>query len=84
MLSTFNEDLLRWGMECFYSLIFNKKIRFFDTVGLNSASEQSKLIDALLIAHRYLNRCETGFQVWRFVETYNSKKLFNALDNIDK
>ncbi|KAK0163148.1 hypothetical protein PV327_006856 [Microctonus hyperodae] len=83
MPSTFNEDLLRWGMECFYSLIFNKKNGFLDNVGLNIASEQSKLIDAILIAHRYLNRCETGFQVWRFVETYNSKKLFNALDTID-
>ncbi|KAI4501604.1 hypothetical protein M0802_003481 [Mischocyttarus mexicanus] len=79
----FNEDITRWGSECFFTLIFDKKLGFIDSTGQNPTSEPAIFIDALTTAHKYLSRCETGFQVWRFFDTPFSKKLFSACDVID-
>ncbi|XP_044009297.1 cytochrome P450 CYP12A2-like isoform X2 [Aphidius gifuensis] len=80
----FNKYLLRWSMECFSVLIFNRRLGFLDSSGLNPSSEPSKIIAALFEAHYYLSKCETGFQVWRFINTPFSKKLFRACDVIDE
>ncbi|KAI4488966.1 hypothetical protein M0804_004464 [Polistes exclamans] len=79
----FNEDITRWGSECFFTLIFDKKLGFIDSTGQNPTSEPAIFIDALTTAHKYLSRCETGFQVWRFFDTPFSKRLFSACDVID-
>ncbi|XP_043675939.1 probable cytochrome P450 301a1, mitochondrial isoform X1 [Vespula pensylvanica] len=79
----FNEDIARWGSECFFTLIFDKKLGFLDSTGQNPTSEPAIFIDALTTAHKYLSRCETGFQVWRFFDTPFSKRLFSACDVID-
>lgn len=71
-------------MECFCDLTFNKRLGFLEPVGYNSSSEASKLINALTTAHKYMSRCETGFQVWRFFLTPFAKKLFEACDVLDK
>lgn len=84
MPETFDKDLLRWAMGCFSVLIFNKKMGFMDPKALSIASEQTKVIDAVVIAHENLSHCETGFQVWRFVDTLFSKRLFNACDVISR
>ncbi|KAK2585165.1 hypothetical protein KPH14_008667 [Odynerus spinipes] len=81
--SNFNEDVTRWGSECFFTLMFDKKLGFLEATGQNSTSEPAIFIDALTTAHKYLSRCETGFQVWRFFETPFSKRLFAACDAID-
>ncbi|KAL2724541.1 hypothetical protein V1478_009054 [Vespula squamosa] len=54
-----------------------------DEVRQNPTSEPAIFIDALTVAHKYLSRCETGFQVWRFFDTPFSKRLFSACDVID-
>ncbi|XP_076396038.1 putative cytochrome P450 12a5, mitochondrial isoform X2 [Megachile rotundata] len=80
---TFHEDILRWGMECFCSLTFNKHLGFLEPAGYNSTSETSRIINALSVAHKYMSRCETGFQVWRFFLTPFARKLFDACDVLD-
>lgn len=79
----FHEELTRWGMECFSLLMFNKSFGFLDVTDLYSRSEAARFLDALNAAHTYMSRCESGFQVWRFVETPNSRRLFAACDTID-
>nr|ARN17952.1 cytochrome P450-29 [Cephus cinctus] len=79
----FIEELTRWSMECFSILMFNRRLGFLESTGLNVASEPARIIEALTTAHVYLSRCETGFQVWRFFETPFAKKLFGACDVID-
>ncbi|XP_017890644.1 probable cytochrome P450 12a5, mitochondrial [Ceratina calcarata] len=79
----FHEDLLRWAMECFCNLTFNKHLGFLESAGYNSTSEASRIINALAMAHKYMSRCETGFQVWRFFLTPFAKKLFDACDVLD-
>lgn len=81
---SFYEDLIRWAMECFCDLTFNKRLGFLEPIGYNSSSEASKLINALTTAHKYMSRCETGFQVWRFFLTPFARKLFEACDVLDK
>ncbi|XP_012278927.1 probable cytochrome P450 12a5, mitochondrial isoform X2 [Orussus abietinus] len=81
--ATFIQDLTRWGMECFSTLMFNKRLGFLEPAGFNSSSESARIVEALGAAHVYLARCETGFQVWRFVETPYSRRLFQACDVID-
>ncbi|XP_008208149.1 probable cytochrome P450 12a5, mitochondrial isoform X1 [Nasonia vitripennis] len=80
----FNQELLRWGMESFWIILLNKKLGYLESTGYSETSEASRLIDALSTAHLYMSRCETGFQVWRFMETPFSKKLFNSCDVIDE
>ncbi|XP_043789878.1 probable cytochrome P450 12a5, mitochondrial isoform X2 [Apis laboriosa] len=80
---SFYEDLIRWAMECFCDLTFNKRLGFLEPIGYNSSSEASKLINALTTAHKYMSRCETGFQVWRFFLTPFARKLFEACDVLD-
>lgn len=80
---TFNDDIIRWGSECFFTVIFDKKLGFLDAAGLNATSEPAIFIDSLKTAHKYLSRCETGFQVWRFFDTPFAKRLFAACDTID-
>ncbi|CAL7939834.1 unnamed protein product [Xylocopa violacea] len=79
----FHEDMIRWGIECFCNVTFNKHLGFLQSAGYNSTSEPSRIIDALTTAHKYMNRCETGFQVWRFFLTPFAKKLFEACDLLD-
>ncbi|XP_076656790.1 putative cytochrome P450 12a5, mitochondrial [Halictus rubicundus] len=79
----FHEDTMRWAMECFSTIVFNKHIGFLDTAGYNATSEPSQIINAVMTAHKYMNRCETGFQVWRFFLTPFAKNLFGACDVID-
>lgn len=81
--SNFHEELSRWGMECFWVLMLNKKMGFLDPTGYNENSETTQFIEALAIAHLYMSRCETGFQVWRFLETPFMKRLFASCDVID-
>ncbi|CAL1680777.1 unnamed protein product [Lasius platythorax] len=80
--TNFHQDLTAWGMECFYVMMFNKHLGFLDSS--KSTSETTKVIDALITAHMYMSRCETGFQVWRFFETPFAKKLFAACDILDE
>ncbi|XP_018401084.1 PREDICTED: probable cytochrome P450 12a5, mitochondrial [Cyphomyrmex costatus] len=81
--TNFHQELTAWGMECFYMTMFNKHFGFLDSVS-KSASEATKIINALMIAHTYMSRCETGFQVWRFFETPFVKKLYEACDVLDE
>nr|XP_034192784.1 probable cytochrome P450 12a5, mitochondrial isoform X1 [Osmia lignaria] len=81
--ATFHEDLLRWGMECFCNLTFNKHLGFLESAGYNSTSETSRIVNAMMVAHKYMSRCETGFQVWRFFLTPFARKLFDACDVLD-
>ncbi|KAG7197296.1 hypothetical protein KM043_018417 [Ampulex compressa] len=82
--ANFHQDLIRWGMECFCTLVFGKRLGFLDSTSLEIESETNRIINALITAHTYLNRCETGFQVWRFFETPFSKRLFTACDILDE
>ncbi|XP_033339232.2 putative cytochrome P450 12a5, mitochondrial [Megalopta genalis] len=79
----FHEDVMRWAMECFSTIVFNKHVGFLDTAGYNVTSEPSQIISAVATAHKYMNRCETGFQVWRFFLTPFAKNLFGACDVLD-
>ncbi|XP_058798490.1 probable cytochrome P450 12a5, mitochondrial [Phymastichus coffea] len=81
--SNFHQELLRWGMECFWILMLNRKIGFLDSTGYSENSETNRFIEALVDAHLYMSRCETGFQFWRFMETPFSRKLFTSCDIID-
>ncbi|KAH0948968.1 hypothetical protein HN011_003439 [Eciton burchellii] len=81
--ANFHQELTAWGMECFYSITFNKHLGFLDSTNSES-SEATKIINALNTAHTYMNRCETGFQVWRFFETPFIKRLFAACDVLDE
>ncbi|XP_067214408.1 cytochrome P450 302a1, mitochondrial isoform X2 [Linepithema humile] len=81
--ANFHQELTAWGMECFYGIMFDSRLGFLDPTS-NSASEVTKIIDALNTAHTYMSRCETGFQVWRFFETPFAKKLFTACDVLDE
>ncbi|KZC06049.1 putative cytochrome P450 12a5, mitochondrial [Dufourea novaeangliae] len=81
--SNFHEDIIRWAMECFSAVTFNKHTGFLETSGYNATSEPSRIISALMTAHKYMNRCETGFQVWRFFLTPFAKNLFEACDILD-
>ncbi|OAD53565.1 putative cytochrome P450 12a5, mitochondrial [Eufriesea mexicana] len=78
--SSFHEDMIRWAMDCFCDLTFNKRLGFLESAGYNSTSEPTRIINALTTAHKYMSRCETGFQVWRFFLTPFAKKLFDACD----
>ncbi|KAJ8667005.1 hypothetical protein QAD02_008667 [Eretmocerus hayati] len=80
---SFSHELSRWGMECFWALILNKKMGFLDSTSYAETSEATRFIEALNDAHVNMSRCETGFQMWRFFETPFSSKLFNACDLID-
>ncbi|XP_043251706.1 probable cytochrome P450 12a5, mitochondrial [Colletes gigas] len=79
----FHEDILRWAMECFFTVTLNNHVGFLESAGYNSTSETAKIVDALATAHKYMSRCETGFQVWRFFLTPFAKNLFEACDVID-
>ncbi|XP_066601445.1 probable cytochrome P450 12a5, mitochondrial [Prorops nasuta] len=81
--SNFNEELLRWGMDCFCTITINRRLGFFDVIGFNSASEPARIIAAMNTAHTFLGLCETGFQVWRFMETPFTRRLFASCDVID-
>ncbi|XP_011707041.1 PREDICTED: cytochrome P450 302a1, mitochondrial-like isoform X2 [Wasmannia auropunctata] len=81
--ANFHQELTAWGMECFYVTMFNKHFGFLDSTS-KSASEATKIINALITAHTYMSRCETGFQVWRFFETPFAKKLYAACDFLDE
>ncbi|XP_072767739.1 probable cytochrome P450 12a5, mitochondrial isoform X2 [Anoplolepis gracilipes] len=81
--ANFHQELTGWGMECFYVMMFNKHLGFLDSTS-KSMSEATKVLNALIIAHTYMSRCETGFQVWRFFETPFAKKLFAACDILDE
>ncbi|XP_018309022.1 probable cytochrome P450 12a5, mitochondrial isoform X2 [Mycetomoellerius zeteki] len=81
--TNFHRELTAWGMECFYMTMFNKHFGFLDSTS-KSASEVTKIINALITAHTYMSRCETGFQVWRFFETPFVKKLYEACDALDE
>ncbi|CAK9806584.1 Probable cytochrome P450 12a5, mitochondrial [Anthophora plagiata] len=81
--SNFHEDMIRWSMECFCNLTFNKHLGFLESPGYNSTSEPSRIIDSLMTAHKYMSRCETGFQVWRFFLTPFARKLFEACNVLD-
>ncbi|XP_068975698.1 probable cytochrome P450 12a5, mitochondrial [Bombus flavifrons] len=81
--ASFHEDMIRWALECFYDVTFNKRLGFLESPGYNPTSETSRIINALLTAHKYMSRCETGFQVWRFFLTPFAKKLFEACDVLD-
>ncbi|XP_071571496.1 probable cytochrome P450 12a5, mitochondrial isoform X1 [Temnothorax nylanderi] len=81
--ANFHRELTAWGMECFYMTMFNKHFGFLDSTS-KSASEATKIINALITAHTYMSRCETGFQVWRFFETPFAKKLYAACDVLDE
>ncbi|KAG5308153.1 C12A5 protein, partial [Pseudoatta argentina] len=76
-------QLTAWGIECFYMTMFNKHFGFLDSTS-KSASEVTNIINALITAHTYMSRCETGFQVWRFFETPFTKKLYEACDALDE
>ncbi|XP_014477119.1 PREDICTED: probable cytochrome P450 49a1 [Dinoponera quadriceps] len=80
---TFHRDLTAWGMECFYVTMFNKHLGFLDPTS-RSVDETTKVINALITAHTYMSRCETGFQVWRFFETPFAKRLFAACDVLNE
>ncbi|KAK1123108.1 hypothetical protein K0M31_008741 [Melipona bicolor] len=79
----FHEDMIRWAMECFCDVTLNKRLGFLEPAGYNSSSEATRIINALMTAHKYLSRCETGFQVWRFFLTPFARKLFEACDVLD-
>ncbi|KAK9299031.1 hypothetical protein QLX08_007860 [Tetragonisca angustula] len=79
----FHEDMIRWAMECFCDVTLNKRLGFLEPAGYNSSSEATRIINALVAAHKYLCRCETGFQVWRFFLTPFARKLFEACDVLD-
>ncbi|XP_053997434.1 probable cytochrome P450 12a5, mitochondrial [Hylaeus anthracinus] len=79
----FHEDITRWAMECFFTTVFNKHVGFLESAGYNSTSEPARIISALATAHKYMSRCETGFQVWRFFMTPFAKNLFEACDVLD-
>ncbi|XP_011643335.1 probable cytochrome P450 12a5, mitochondrial [Pogonomyrmex barbatus] len=81
--TNFHRELTAWGMECFYVTMFNKHLGFLDSTS-KSTSEATKIINALITAHTYMSRCETGFQVWRFFETPFAKKLYAACDVLDE
>ncbi|XP_036145873.1 probable cytochrome P450 12a5, mitochondrial isoform X2 [Monomorium pharaonis] len=81
--ANFHQELTAWGMECFYVIMFSKHFGFLDSTS-KSASEATKIINALNTAHTYMSRCETGFQVWRFFETPFAKKLYAACDVLDE
>ncbi|KOC67844.1 putative cytochrome P450 301a1, mitochondrial, partial [Habropoda laboriosa] len=81
--ASFHEDMIRWAMECFCNLTFNKHLGFLESPGYNSTSEPSRIISSLMTAHKYMSRCETGFQVWRFFLTPFARKLFEACDVLD-
>ena len=76
--------MIRWAMECFCDVTLNKRLGFLEPAGYNSSSEATRIINALVAAHKYLCRCETGFQVWRFFLTPFARKLFEACDVLDK
>ncbi|XP_076171890.1 putative cytochrome P450 12a5, mitochondrial [Ptiloglossa arizonensis] len=80
---TFHEDITRWSMECFCTVIFNKHLGFLESAGYNTTSEAARIINSLTTAHKYMSRCETGFQVWRFFATPFAKTLFEACDVLD-
>lgn len=63
--------------------VFDKHLGFLDPTS-KSAPEITRIVDALITAHTYMSRCETGFQVWRFFETPFSKRLFAACDILDE
>ncbi|XP_076683489.1 putative cytochrome P450 12a5, mitochondrial isoform X2 [Andrena cerasifolii] len=81
--ANFHEDMIRWAMECFCTLTFNKHLGFLEPAGYNPTSEPARIISALMTAHKYMSRCETGFQVWRFFLTPFARKLFEACDILD-
>ncbi|EFN81219.1 Probable cytochrome P450 49a1 [Harpegnathos saltator] len=81
--ATFHRDLTAWGMECFYVTMFNKHLGFLDSTS-RSVDETTKVINALITAHTYMSRCETGFQVWRFFETPFVRRLFVACDTLNE
>lgn len=70
-------------MECFCTVIFNKHLGFLESAGYNTTSEAARIINSLTTAHKYMSRCETGFQVWRFFATPFAKTLFEACDVLD-
>ncbi|XP_043519028.1 probable cytochrome P450 12a5, mitochondrial [Frieseomelitta varia] len=80
---SFHEDMIRWAMECFCDVTLNKRLGFLEPAGYNSSSEATRIINALVTAHKYLCSCETGFQVWRFFLTPFARKLFEACDVLD-
>ncbi|XP_025270469.1 probable cytochrome P450 12a5, mitochondrial [Camponotus floridanus] len=81
--ANFHQELTVWGLECFYVVMFNRHLGFLDSTS-KSMSEITKVINALITAHTYMARCETGFQVWRFFETPFARKLFAACDILDE
>ncbi|XP_032684777.1 probable cytochrome P450 12a5, mitochondrial isoform X2 [Odontomachus brunneus] len=81
--ATFHRDLTAWGIECFYVTMFNKHLGFLDPTS-RSVDETTKVINALITAHTYMSRCETGFQVWRFFETPFTKRLFSTCDILNE
>ncbi|KOC58621.1 hypothetical protein WH47_10769, partial [Habropoda laboriosa] len=77
--ASFHEDMIRWAMECFCNLTFNKHLGFLESPGYNSTSEPSRIISSLITAHKYMNRSESvAILLIPF-----ARKLFEACDVLD-
>ncbi|KAK6618561.1 hypothetical protein RUM43_012952 [Polyplax serrata] len=78
----FMVEVTRWSMECLCHVILGKSLGFHHS-NVNSASEPVRLLKALIDATQNICRCESGFQLWRFMNTPSSIGLTQACEVID-
>lgn len=83
MPNYFNQDILKWSLECLCSITLDQKIEFLDPNGVTPSSDPGKLLEGLTGATAAISKCEYGFHLWKFFETPAFKSLAKHCDIID-
>lgn len=77
----FMVEVTRWSMECLCFVALGKSLGFHSD--MSSSSEPIRLLKALIEATENACKCESGFQLWRFMSTPSSIALTQACEVID-
>lgn len=79
----FMDDIKRYSLECLCYVVFDKPLGFLNFNTLDWSVESNRLMKHLSEATDCILKCETGFQMWRFVDTPSSVVLSNACQSLE-
>ncbi|EEB18195.1 cytochrome P450, putative [Pediculus humanus corporis] len=75
-------EITKWSLECLCFVALGKSLGFHNP-DANSTSEPLRLLKSLIDATHNICKCESGFQLWRFMNTPASVGLTQSCEIID-
>lgn len=76
-------EINKWSLECLCQITLDKSLGFLHADNTIHSSETNRLLKAVIEATDAACKCESGFQLWRFMNTPSSTALAQACDVID-